>query len=83
MNRKEYDAKDELWQKFHHRQQDSFNEERGRFYILRQLLNGAFILLAVIGLVVWFSYSRDMAVYILIGAVGFKFIELTFRILKI
>jgi hypothetical protein len=83
MNREEYDAKDELWQKYHHRENDPFDDGKGRFYMLRQFLNVAFILLVVIGLFVWFRYSRDLAVYILIGSVGFKFTELTIRLLKI
>ncbi len=83
MNREEYDSHDELWQRFHHRDDDPFKDDRGKFFFLRQFLNVAFILLVIIGIIMWFSYSRDLAVYVLIGAVGFKFIELTFRILKI
>ncbi len=83
MNREEYHAHDELWQRFHHRDEDPFEDDRGKFFYLRQFLNVAFILLVIIGIYIWFNYSRDLAVYILIGAIGFKFIELTFRILKI
>lgn len=81
MNREEYDSRDELWRKFHH-QEDPF-EGNGKFYMLRQFLNFTFIVLSVIGLIVWFSYSQQVAIFILIGAISFKFIELTFRILKI
>ncbi len=83
MNREEYDSRDELWQRYHHKDDDPFQKDRGKFFFLRQFLNTVFILLVIIGIIVWFSYSKDMAIYILIGAVGFKFIELTFRILKI
>ncbi len=82
MNREEYEQRDELWQRFHHQDEDPF-DGKGKFYNLRQFLNIVFILLVAVGIIVWFSYSQDMAVYILIGAIGFKFIELTFRILKI
>ncbi|MBQ9672555.1 MAG: hypothetical protein IJV34_06845 [Prevotella sp.] len=82
MNREEYEAKDDLWQKFHRRQDDPF-EGKDRFYSLRQFLNVTFIILGIIGMIVWFSYSHDLATYILIGAVGFKFIELTMRIMKL
>ncbi len=83
MNREEYDSRDELWQRFHHQDDDPFENGRGKFFFLRQFLNVAFILLVIIGMIVWFTFSRDLATYILIGAIGFKFIELTFRILKI
>ncbi len=83
MNREEYDSRDELWQKYHRREVDPSLNGRGKFFFLRQILNTAFIILVIIGIIAWFSWSRDMSVYILIGAVGFKFIELTFRILKI
>lgn len=82
MTREEYNSRDELWRKFHHREEDPF-EGKGKFFALRQFLNITFILLSIIGMVVWFSYSENLATFILIGAVGFKFIELTFRILKI
>jgi hypothetical protein len=82
MNREEYDSRDDLWRKFHHQEEDPF-DGKGKFYTLRQFLNFTFIVLSVIGLIVWFSYSQQIAIFILIGAIGFKFIELTFRILKI
>ncbi len=83
MNREEYDSRDELWQKYHHKDNDPFDNDKGKFFWLRQFLNIIFILLVIFGIIVWFSYSQNLAVYILIGAIGFKFIELTFRILKI
>jgi hypothetical protein len=57
-------------------------EEKGRFFGLRQWLNVMFILLSIAGMTLWFYHSREMGGIVLITAVGFKFIELTLRIMK-
>jgi hypothetical protein len=38
---------------------------------------------AIVGLIVYFYYSQQLSIYILIGASVFKFVELALRILKI
>lgn len=52
---------------------------------LRQVLNIIFILTAIAGMVLYFQGSalREVATYLLIGAVCVKFIEVTLRIAKI
>ena len=72
---------EELRRRFHRHEQEQ--DQRGKFYQTRQMLNVLFILLAISGIALWLSYSREMAAYILIAAVGFKFIELSLRIMKL
>ena len=50
---------------------------------LRLWLNIIFMIGAIVGLIVYFYYSQQLSIYILIGASVFKFIELALRILKI
>lgn len=57
-------------------------EEKGRFYGLRQWLNILFIVLSLVGMALWYYQSKEMGGIVLISAVGFKFIELTLRIMK-
>ena len=58
-------------------------KDTGRLRGLRQWLNLIFILGAIIGMIWYMKADRDTAVYIMIGAVVFKFIELTLRIAKL
>ena len=57
--------------------------DEGRFRVLRFWLNMIFMVGAVLGMVLYFIYDRDTAIYILIAASIPKFIELTLRILKL
>ena len=50
---------------------------------LRLWLNVIFMIVAVVGLVVYFYASQSVAMWILAAACIFKFIELALRILKI
>ena len=50
---------------------------------LRLWLNIIFMIGAIVGLIVYFYYSQQLSIYILIGASVFKFVELALRILKI
>ena len=50
---------------------------------LRLWLNIIFMIGAIVGLIVYFYYSQQLSIYILIGASAFKFVELALRILKI
>lgn len=58
-------------------------EDTGRLRVLRQWLNIIFMLGAVVGMVWYVTADHDTAIYIMIGAVVFKFIELTLRIAKL
>lgn len=58
-------------------------KERDKYFKLRNVLNIIFMIGAIVGLIVYFYYSQQLSIYILIGASVFKFIELALRILKI
>jgi hypothetical protein len=66
--------------KYHHLQPI---EDGGRLRSLRQWLNIIFMLGAIVGMVWYMVADHDTAVYIMIAAVVFKFIELTLRIAKL
>ena len=66
--------------KYHHLQRF---EDTGRLRSLRQWLNLIFIIGAIVGMIWYVKADHDTAVYIMIGAVVFKFIELTLRIAKL
>lgn len=56
--------------------------DEGRFRQLRFWLNIIFMVAAVVGMVLWFTNYRDIATYILIGAIVPKFVEVTLRIVS-
>jgi len=56
---------------------------QGGLHKLRWWLNLVFIIAAMAGMALWFTQMRDVATYLLIAAVGLKFIEATLRILKL
>lgn len=58
-------------------------EDGGALRGLRQWLNIIFMIGAIVGMVWYLVASHETAVYIMIGAVVFKFIELTLRIAKL
>jgi hypothetical protein len=58
-------------------------EDKGRLRVLRQWLNLIFIIGAVAGMAWYVWGDHETAVYIMIGAVIPKFIELTLRIAKL
>lgn len=58
-------------------------EEKGRTYPIRQWLNVIFILLTLAGILIWYTWSRDIATYTLIAAVVVKFVEVTMRLMNI
>ncbi len=51
--------------------------------VIRNWLNIIFMLGAIVGMVWYMVADHDTAVYIMIAAVVFKFIELTLRIAKL
>jgi len=59
------------------------DEDLGRLHWLRQWLNLIFIIGAIVGMIWYWKGDHTTAVYILIVAVVFKFIELTLRIAKL
>lgn len=58
-------------------------EDKGKLRYLRQWLNLLFIIGAIVGMIWYTKGDRDTAIYIMIGAGVFKFIELTLRIAKL
>ena len=62
---------------------DRIGEERGRFFMLRQVLNTLFILTAIAGMLLYFKCSRDVGTYLLIASCVLKFVEVTLRLMKI
>ena len=58
-------------------------DSRGRLHWLRQWLNLIFIIGAIVGMIWYVKGDHITAIYILIGAVVFKFIELTLRIARL
>jgi hypothetical protein len=77
-------SQDELRSKFHrHHLQRHADDEKGRFFLFRQWLNGCFLVLSIIGMIVWYTYSPEIGGITLIAAVACKFTELSLRIMKI
>ena len=58
-------------------------EDKGKLRHLRQRLNLLFIIGAIVGMIWYTKGDRDTAIYIMIGAGVFKFIELSLRIAKL
>ena len=57
--------------------------DNGPTFVLRQWLNIVFLIGAVAGIVVMYVHSREMGIYIFLGASVLKFIELALRVLKL
>lgn len=77
-------SQDELWRRFHHRHdEEEKGDDRDRFFQLRQCLNLVFIVLTIVGVAMWFAYSHDMASYVIIVGIVFKFAEASLRLVKI
>jgi hypothetical protein len=58
-------------------------KDEGRTYQLRQWMNIVFILSAIVGMIVYFTASQTVGLYIIGGSCVLKFIELTLRMLKL
>ncbi len=74
-------SKDELWRRFHRHQNDN-QQDVSKFFYVRQWLNGFFLVLSILGMVIWYAYSPQIGGITLIAAVAFKFSELTLRLMK-
>ena len=57
--------------------------DSSRTRVLRFWLNVIFMVGAIAGLIVYFKVDHDLAKYILIASLVFKFVELFLRIFKI
>lgn len=75
-------SQDELWRRFHRHRKADDDTDKGQFYQMRQWLNVFFIVLAILGMIVWYTYSPKIGGITLISAVAFKFTELSLRIMK-
>lgn len=62
---------------------DRIGEERGRYFMLRQILNTLFILTAIVGMVLYFKVSKQTGTYLLIASCVLKFAEVTLRLMKL
>jgi hypothetical protein len=76
---------DELRKSYHRHHHSDDNADNGsrRWFLLRQCLNAAFLILSVAGITLWYTYSRDIGIYTLIAATAFKFAELSMRIMNL
>ena len=64
-----------------HRGEDEDNGE-DKYRMLRQILNILFMLGAVVGVIVYFYYGRDLGTIIILVSMAFKLAECVFRLLK-
>ena len=59
-------------------------EETGedKYRMLRQILNILFMLGAIVGVIVYLKYGRDLGTIIILVSMAFKLAECVFRLLK-
>lgn len=62
----------------HHRRQ----QERGKFFVLRNILNIIFIIGAIVGMLVYFFKNEEAGIVIVLGAMAFKMCECVIRLVK-
>lgn len=62
----------------HHRNQ----KEKGKFFVLRNILNIVFIIGAIVGMLVYFFKNEEVGIVILLGAMAFKMCECVIRLVK-
>ena len=60
------------------------DEDKGedKYRMLRQILNILFMLGAVVGVIVYFYYGRDLGTIIILVSMAFKLAECVFRLIK-
>ena len=56
--------------------------ERGKFFLLRNLLNTVFIIGAALGMIVYFFKNEEVGMVIVLGAMAFKMCECVIRLVK-
>lgn len=57
-------------------------KDRGKFFLLRNILNAIFIIGAVVGMLVYFFRSEDEGIIIVLGSMAFKMCECVIRLIK-
>ena len=57
-------------------------QERGRFFILRNILNIIFIIGAIVGMIAYFFKISDAGTIIVLGTMAFKMCECVIRLVK-
>lgn len=67
------------YQKQRHRRRRG---DRGKFFVLRNILNIIFIIGAIIGMVVYFFKNEEAGIIIVLGAMAFKMCECVIRLVK-
>ena len=60
----------------HHR------NERGKFFLLRNILNLIFIIGAIVGMFVYFFRDEEVGIVIVLGSMSFKMCECVIRLIK-
>ena len=65
-----------------HSRPEEEDNPRGRFAILRQVLNVLFMVGAVAGIIVYFNSSHHIGTVIILISMIFKFVECVLRLLK-
>lgn len=58
------------------------NDSRGRYAVLRQILNIVFMVGAVAGVIVYLNGNRTVGIVIILASMVFKFVECVLRLLK-
>lgn len=61
-----------------HHKNDDKNDDK--FLKIRQVLNIIFIVGAIVGVGTYYWYDSDTGIYIVLGAMVFKFIEVSIRL---
>ncbi len=56
--------------------------DRGKFFVLRNILNIIFIIGAVVGMLVYFFKNEEAGTIIVLGAMAFKMCECVIRLVK-
>jgi len=82
LERSEQEAEYTLPRHHRHSHLEPFRDT-GKLFWLRQWLNVLFMIGAVLGIVMLYVHSRELGIYIFIGASVLKFVELSLRILKL
>lgn len=72
-------TQDTLHRPERHRRDES---GRGKFFVLRNILNIIFIISAIIGMLVYFFKNEEVGIVIVLGAMAFKMCECVIRLVK-
>mgnify|MGYP004650337019 FL=1 len=58
------------------------SQGRGKFFMLRNILNIIFIIGAVVGMLCYFFKNEEIGIVIVLGAMAFKMCECVIRLVK-